>query len=169
MLTVLSRKDACLAGHPRTASWERSQRGGMAVSSTRAALPRGLIACGQSLATISQAWSGPTTCKLGWSVVSLFRSFTWTLITLRCFKFPRTSGSASLPGLTRNSGPLQQHPDRGFLSSRSWLPPLPCGDSTQSQHHLPPRTHPSALEAHSHLCTHTHICTWVLGEKRPWG
>lgn len=67
---MLSRKDARLAGHPRTASWERSQRGGMAVSSTWAALSRGLIACGQSLAIVSSGMVCPSTCKLGWSVVS---------------------------------------------------------------------------------------------------
>ena len=59
MHTMLSRKDAPLAGHPRMASWEHLQRGGMAVPSTRAALPRELIACGQSLATASSGMVWP--------------------------------------------------------------------------------------------------------------
>lgn len=82
----------------------------------------------------------------------LTQKLTWTLITLRRFQFPRTSSSASLPGLTRNSGSLQQHPDRGFLSSRSWLPPLPWGD----------RVSTTCPQGHTRL-----VCPQVTATCRP--
>lgn len=169
MHTMLSRKDAPLAipGWPLGSAY----RGvGWLCPPLGQPYPGDSLLVGRALPWSPQAWSDPTTCKIGWSVASLLRSFTWTLITLRCFQFPRNSGSASLPGLTRNSGPLQQHPDWGFLSSRTWLPHLLCGDSTQSQHHCP--------QGHIHLllrltvtCGPTHTSVPGSWEKRgptPW-
>lgn len=57
------------------------------------------------------------------------------------FSIPTERSPVPLPGLTGNSDPLQRHPDQGFLSSGSWLPPLPHGDSRQSQYYLLPKRH----------------------------
>ena len=123
------------------------------------------LLAGRALPRSPQAWSAPTTCKLGWSVVSLLRSFTCILITLWRFQFPRTSGSACLPGLPRNSGPLQQHPDWAFphqgLGCHLCRVGTVCRVSTTC-----PQGHTRLLSRLTATCASTHISAPGSWEKR---
>lgn len=47
--------------------------------------PGDSLLVGRALPQSPQAWSDPTTCKIGWSVASLLRNFTWTLSPLGVF------------------------------------------------------------------------------------
>lgn len=140
-------------------SWELSQRGGGCVMNLDSPIQR------------TRTWSEPCHSLLRHGLPLYLQVGTVSgVLTQKLrldpdhplrFQFPRTSSSASLPGLTRNSGSLQPAPAliRGsFLSSQGPGCSHLChgGDSTQSQHHLPPRTHPSVCPQVTATCRPTY-------------